>query len=79
MIRIRLLVYSFCILSGTAWAQNEAESTPAKPLWPCGASLLPCKLPGEAARPTLPYWRGNVIDRPMRASYTPAFPKRITR
>ena len=84
MIRIRLLLSGLMVFSGgvlveSAVAGNELEHKEAKLLWPCGASLLPCRLPGETAVPSLPYWRAHLPDRPIRASHTPVFPNRKTR
>ena len=82
MIRIKLLlssllVFASAVLADSAWAASESE--PASMLWPCGASLLPCRLPRATAVTSLPYWRIDQPNRPIRASYTPAFSNRKTR
>ncbi len=84
MIRIRLLLSGLLVLAATTLAEsavagNESEPVGAKILWPCGATLLPCRLPRQATLPSLPYWRGHLADRPIRASYRPVFPNRKTR
>ena len=84
MIRIRLLLSSLAVLASAALADSalaagESEALATKPLWPCGASLLPCRLPRATPVMTLPYWRIGQPNRPIRASYTPAFPSRKTR
>lgn len=79
MRRIIQLVFSALIFSGAATAGNESNPTATKLLWPCGASLLPCRLPGDATVPSLPYWRSHVSDRPMRAVHRPVFSNRKTR
>jgi hypothetical protein len=74
-----LLTVGGAILADSAFAANEPEPTATNRLWPCGASLLPCRLPRTTPVMTLPYWRIDQPNRPIRASYTPAFSNRKTR
>jgi hypothetical protein len=74
-----LLTLSSAILADSAFAANEAESMVTNRLWPCGASLLPCRMPRATPVMTLPYWRIDQPNRPIRAAYTPAFSNRKTR
>lgn len=76
MIGIRLLLSSALLFGGSALAANESPPTTARPLWPCGASLLPCHSLGESSVPAMPYWRGTAADRPIRVSHTRVFPMR---
>lgn len=57
----------------SAMARDRSEAAARNTFWSCGASLLPCRIPGESRINTLPYWRGNAPTGPIRATYTPAF------
>ena len=79
MVRIRLLLSSFLIVAGAVQAEGVTETVSVTTLWPCGVTLLPCRLPVAASAPSFPYWRGHLANRAIRASYTPVFPNRKTR
>ena len=80
MIEIRYLIASLAI-GGVAFSANPAYSQDrlqihvVKALSYCGDSLLPCRNLTQATLTTLPYWRGNAPAQPIRANYTPAFPR----
>ena len=80
MMKINKLFLSIGLIGGvlaadSAMARDRSDATVSKTFWPCGASLLPCRLYGEGRVNTLPYWRGNAPIEPIRATYTPAFPR----
>ena len=68
------LVCAF-LAADSAMARDYSEAAARNTFWSCGASLLPCRIPGEDRINTLPYWRGNAPTGPIRATYTPAFPR----
>ncbi len=59
----------------SAMARDRSETAARNTFWSCGASLLPCRIPGEGRINTLPYWLGSAPAGPIRATYTPAFPR----
>ena len=61
------------LAADSAMALDRSETAARNTFWSCGASLLPCRIPGEGRINTLPYWRGNAPAGPIRATYTPAF------
>ena len=61
------------LAAASAMARDRSETAARNTFWSCGASLLPCRIPGESRINTLPYWRGNAPTGPIRATYTPAF------
>lgn len=63
------------LAADSAMARDRSETAARNTFWSCGASLLPCRIPGESRINTLPYWRGNAPAGPIRATYTPAFPR----
>ena len=80
MTRIIGLISSAWVLGGIfaadiAFAREPLATFASKPMWSCNASLLPCRVRADAARNILPYWRGKAPERPIRANYTPAFPR----
>ena len=79
MIEIRYLMASLVLIgdlisAAPVYAADRSEVNSGKTPWSCGASLLPCRPLRETATNTLPYWLGNA-PQPIRASYTPAFPR----
>jgi hypothetical protein len=83
MKQIRLLLCTIltlgCAFSKPVVAGNGIEPLRGQLLWPCGVSLLPCRSHSEMTSAPLPYWRGQLADRPVRASHIPVFPTRQSR
>ena len=72
---VRIGLVCAVLAADSATARDRSEAAARNNFWSCGASLLPCRIPGEDRINTLPYWRGNAPTGPIRATYTPAFPR----
>ncbi len=70
---VRIGLVCAVLAAASAMARDRSETAARNTFWSCGASLLPCRIPGESRINTLPYWRGNAPTGPIRATYTPAF------
>lgn len=70
---VRIGLVCAVLSAASAMARDRSEAAARNTFWSCGASLLPCRIPGESRINTLPYWRGNAPTGPIRATYTPAF------
>ena len=80
MIRINELFVKIGLIcaffaADSTMARDRSEAAARNTFWSCGASLLPCRIRDEGRINTLPYWRGNAPAGPIRATYTPAFPR----